>query len=90
MIKCLNGSNCTSPHSLPSARSSNCSTPLRCNNFFKDPKAKAFLSAFQAFFAHDKVNEEDNNKKNHDIKDDDKPDDDTNNDLHNFLLMVSS
>jgi hypothetical protein len=56
----------------------------------KDPKAKAFLSAFQALFADDKVNKENDNNKNHDIKDDDKPNDNTNNDLHNFLLMVVS
>jgi hypothetical protein len=83
-IKRSNGSNRTSPCSPPSACSSNRSTPLHCNNFLKDPKAKAFLSAFQALFADNKVNEKDNKNKNHDIKDDDKPDDDTNNDLHNF------
>jgi hypothetical protein len=89
-IKCLNGSNHPSPCSSPSARSSNHSTPLRCNNFLKDSKAKAFLSAFQALFTDNKVNEDDNNNKNHDIKDDDKPNDDTNNDLHNscrWLLL---
>jgi hypothetical protein len=89
-IKRSNGSNRPSPCSLPSARSSNCSTPLRCNNFLKNPKAKAFLSPFQALFADDEVNEDDDNNKNHDIKDDDEPDDNTNNDLHNFLSMVGS
>jgi hypothetical protein len=87
-IKHSTGSNPPSPCGLPSVHSSNCSTPLRCNNFLKDPKAKAFLTAFQALFADNKVNEEDNNNKNHDIKGDDKPNDNTNNDLHNFLLMV--
>ncbi len=89
-IKRSTGSNRPSPCSPPSAHSSNCSSPLRCNNFLKDPKAKAFLSAFQALFADNKVREEENNNKNHDVKDDDKSDDDTNNDLHNFLLMVGS
>ena len=89
-IKHTNGSNRPSPCSPPSARSSNCSFPLCRNNFLKDPKAKAFLSAFQALFADKELNEEDNNNKNHDVKDDDKSDDDTNNDLHNFLLMVGS
>jgi hypothetical protein len=89
-IKCSNGSNCPSPCSPPSARSSNCSTPLHCNNFLNDTKAKAFLPAFQALFVDDKVNEDDDNNKNHDVKDDDKPNDDTNDDLHNFLLMVGS
>jgi hypothetical protein len=56
----------------------------------KDPKAKAFLSAFHALLADNKMSEEDDNNKNHDLKDDDKPNDDTNNDLHNFLLMVGS
>ncbi len=89
-IKHSNGSNCPSPRSLSSARSSNGFSLLRCNNFLKDPKAKVFLSAFQALFADNEVNEEDNNNKNHDVKDDDEPNDDTNNDLHNFLLMVGS
>jgi hypothetical protein len=83
-------SNCPSSCSLPSACSSNCSTPLRHNNFLKDSKAKAFLSAFQALFADDKVNEDNNNNKNHDVKDNDEPDDDTSDVLHNFLLMVGS
>ncbi len=56
----------------------------------KDPKAKAFLSAFQALFADNEVNEDDGNAKNHDVKDDDEPDEDANNDLHNFLSMVGS
>jgi hypothetical protein len=89
-IKRSDGSNRPSPRSPPSAHSSNRSTPLRCNNFLKDPKAKAFLSAFQALFADNEVIEDDDNIKNHDVKDDDKPDDDTNDDLHNFLLMVRS
>jgi hypothetical protein len=89
-IKHTNGSNRPSPCIPPSARSSNCSFPLCRNNFLKDPKAKAFLSAFQALFADKELNEEDNNNKNHDVKDDDKPNDNTNNDLHNFLLMVGS
>jgi hypothetical protein len=89
-IKCSNGSNHPSHRSPPSTCSSNRSTPLRCNNFLKDPKAKAFLSAFQALFADNEVIEEDDNNKNHDVKDDDEPNDDTNDDLHNFLLMVSS
>jgi hypothetical protein len=50
-IKHSNGSNHPSPCGLPSARPSNCSTPLGRNNFLKDPKAKTFLSAFQALFA---------------------------------------
>ncbi len=89
-IKCSNGSDRPSPRGLPSARSSNCSSPLRCNNFLKDPTAKAFLSAFQALFADNEVNEEDNNNKNLDVKDDDEPDDDTKDDLHNFMSMVGS
>jgi hypothetical protein len=89
-IKHSNGSNHPSLCSPLSARSSNCSTPLSHNNFLKDPKAKAFLSAFQALFADDEVNEDDNNNKNHDIKDDDEPNDNTNDDLQNFLSMVGS
>jgi hypothetical protein len=89
-IKCSNGSNCPNPCSPPSARSSNCSTPLRCNNSLKDPNSKAFLSAFQALFAYNKVIEKDNNNKNHDVKDDDEPNHDTTDDLHNFLSMVDS
>jgi hypothetical protein len=69
-IKRSNGSNRPRPCSLPSAHSSNCPTPLRCNNFLKDPKARAFLSAFQALVADDEVNEDNDNNKNHDIKDD--------------------
>jgi hypothetical protein len=50
-IKHSNGSNCPSPCGPPSAHPSHCSIPLCCINFLKDPKTKAFLSAFQALFA---------------------------------------
>jgi hypothetical protein len=52
-IKHSNGSNCLSPCGPPPARPSNHAPPLRCNNFLKAPKAKAFLSAFQALYGDD-------------------------------------
>ncbi len=90
MINHSNRNNHPSPCGLPPARPSNHAPPLRCNNFLKDPKAKAFLSAFQALIAEDKVNEDDGGAKNHDAKDDDEPEEDTKDNLHNFLLMVIS
>jgi hypothetical protein len=89
-IKCSNGSNCPSPCSPPPARPSNCAPPLRSNIFLKDPKAKAFLSAFQALFTDDEENEDKNGAKDQDAKEDDKPNEDANENIHNFLLMVGS
>jgi hypothetical protein len=56
-------------------------------NFLKNPKAKAFLSAFQALFCEDSGNDEDADEVTKDNEDDHK---DGNNDLHTFLSMVGS
>ncbi len=76
----------------------NCPCVDRCQHGgkFKDPKAKAFLSAFQAsfqaLFAHDE--EASNDGDDADNKDttgaDDFDVDDEDNDLRGFLTMVGS
>jgi hypothetical protein len=62
--------------------------PPRCtnNNFLKNPKAKAFLSAFQALFndeSDDNDAKEDSNSQEDELKVNNK-------DLHSFLSMVGS
>ena len=62
---------------------------------FKDPKAKAFLSAFQAsshpLFANEEVSDDNNDEENKDNTSEDDCDvyDDVN-DLYGFLIMVGS
>ncbi len=63
-----------------------------CNNFLKDPKAKAFLSAFQALFTPD---DDDVNIGNGDEdlitnKGDNEQDEGDDKDIYNFLSMVGS
>ncbi len=72
-IKRSNESNHPSPPSPPPAHPSNCTPPLRRNNFLTDPKAKAFLSAFQALLAEDEENEDNSGAKDHDAKEYGKP-----------------
>ena len=59
----------------------------RDKNFLKNPKAKAFLSAFQALFCEDSGDDEDANEVPKDNEDDHE---DGDNDLHTFLSMVGS
>jgi hypothetical protein len=62
----------------------------------KDPKAKAFLSAFQAsfqaLFANEEASEDNNDEEDKDSPtlDDCDVDDDDNDDLHGFISMVGS
>jgi hypothetical protein len=56
----------------------------------KDPKVKAFLSAFQALFTNEDYddNKEDNGGNNVNDKEEDGNDDNNDDDLHGILLMI--
>jgi hypothetical protein len=74
-----------SPRGLPKACHPGC--PLQRRDFMKDPKAKAFSSAFQALFTTDEGVDDDNDalaKANNAAHDQDAED----NDLHGLLSMV--
>jgi hypothetical protein len=57
-------------------------------NYLKDPKAKAFLSAFQALFSSDSEDNEDHNEAPPNGNQDENKGEDE--DLHDFLSMVRS
>jgi hypothetical protein len=76
-----------------------CQLPGKISNYkqppqnFKDPKAKAFLSAFQALiqalFANEEASNDDNDEEDKDsLRTDNCDVNDDNNDLHGFLSMV--
>jgi hypothetical protein len=72
----------------PSPRGNRDHPPHRPDkNFLRNPKAKAFLSAFQALFCDDSDNDEDANETAQGNEDDRNDDD---NDLQSFLSMVGS
>jgi hypothetical protein len=70
------------PYACPPGR------PAAQHPYMKDPKAKAFLSAFQALFTKEDKEEEEDTECNDDIDaiDDNKDEED----MHNFFLMVGS
>jgi hypothetical protein len=75
------------------ARPTNRGLPQACrNNFLKDPKAKAFLSAFQALFTPDD-DDIDNGNGDKDLitnKGDNEQDEGDDGNIYNFLSMVGS
>jgi hypothetical protein len=84
---------CPSPCGLPIAcPPNNCAVPWR--NLLKDPKAKEFLSAFQALFTNDDINGSNNDegKSNLDLEGSsvDQTDQDAEDDVHAFLSLDGS
>jgi hypothetical protein len=83
--KIKRGKTCPIPCGPPKARPLGC--PVQQRDFMKDPKAKAFFLAFQAFFTTDEGVDNDNDtlaKANNAAHNQDAEDDD----LHGFLSMV--
>jgi hypothetical protein len=62
--------------------------PAAQHPYMKDPKAKAFLSFFQALFTKEDKEEEDDTERNDDV--DATDDNEDKEDMRNFLLMVGS
>jgi hypothetical protein len=58
-------------------------------DFIKDPKAKAFLSAFQMLFTNDESNEEEEYESN-DNQEMDATDQDADGDMRAFLSLAGS
>ncbi len=75
-----------SPHGPFAARPPG--RPTAQHHYMKDPKAKAFFSAFQALFTKDGKEEEEDTECNDDVDatDDNKDEED----MHNFFFMVGS
>ncbi len=64
-----------------------------CHNFLKNPKTKAFLSAFKSFMNDSDNSDEDNDynkEESADNNDEDKIQEDDDEDLHGFLSMTGS
>jgi hypothetical protein len=75
------------------ARPANCGLPqARCNKFLTDPKAKAFLSAFQARFIPDDDDVENGNGDKDSIAHDSdiEQNEGVDRDIYNFLSLVGS
>ena len=88
-IKCNVGSNrpnVRSPQACSPKDPGTHPPPRTNNNFLKNPKAKAFLSAFQALF-NDKNDDNDAKEDSNSQEDELKVD---NEDLHSFLSMIGS
>jgi hypothetical protein len=77
---------CPSPCGPYAARTPGRPTAQR--PYMKDPKAKAFVSAFQALFTKEDKEEEEDTERNDDI--DATNDNEDKKDMHNFFLMVGS
>ena len=76
------------PPSCGPPRPPGCAEPWR--DFMKEPKAKAFLLAFQAFFTNDKNNNEEEDESNDKQDGDADNDQEVDDDVRAFLSLVGS